>query len=105
MTCMGPFKINFDDLEWQSPVPGARFKSYVAQGKQLRLLELSSEFIELDWCEQAHVGFVLEGDLEINFRTQVIHFRQGDGLFIPPGCAHKARSLTSTVRLMLVEDV
>jgi hypothetical protein len=57
---MSQFKADFSAIEWESPTPGARFKSHAANGKQLRLLELSSEFIELNWCEKGHIGFVLE---------------------------------------------
>jgi hypothetical protein len=107
MGCMDLFKIDFDTIEWQSPMPGARCKSYVADGKQLRLLELNHNFVELHWCEKGHVGLVLEGTLEIDFHGQVVTtYKQGDGLFIRPGpaAAHKARALTPVVRLVLVED-
>jgi hypothetical protein len=103
---MWPFRIAFDTIEWKSPVQGARFKAHVADGRKLRLLELNSQFVELDWCEKGHIGFVLEGSLEVDFQGQLVTFHAGDGLFIPPGpsSAHKARSLTPAVRLILVED-
>ena len=80
------FKIDFAAIEWQSLMPGARCKSYVADGKQLRLLELNADFVEPHWCEKGHVGLVLEGTLEIDFRGQAVTtYQQGDGLFIRPG--------------------
>lgn len=99
-------KIEFDSLEWESPLPGARFKAYRADGKQIRLLEFTAEFVEPHWCEKGHVGIVLEGTIEIDFHGNVVTYRKGDGLFIPPGASggHKARSLTSVTRLLLVED-
>jgi len=102
-----PFKVDFDDIGWTSPASGARFKSYVANGKQLRLLELSKEFIEPDWCDKGHIGLVLEGSLQVDFQGQLVTYKVGDGVFIPPGptAAHKACSLTPVVRLILVEDV
>ena len=60
---MLPDTINFDSLQWQSMLPGARSKVYREGSKQIRLLEFSSEFVELDWCEKGHAGFVLEGTL------------------------------------------
>jgi quercetin dioxygenase-like cupin family protein len=47
------------------------------------------------------------GALEIDFRGQLISYPEGSGIFIPPGhsSAHKARSVTPVVRLVLVEDV
>jgi hypothetical protein len=103
---MQPYKVDFDILEWQSPLPGARFKAYRADGKEIRLLEFTSEFVEPLWCERGHIGLVLEGVLEIDFHGQVITYQQGEGLFIPPGAqsGHKARSVTPVVRLVLVEN-
>ena len=106
---MQPFRVDFDLLEWQSPLPGARFKVFAADGKQLRLVEFTSEFVEPDWCEKGHVGVVLEGILGLQFRNgdTDISYQTGDGIFIPPGptSAHKVRCVTSVVRLALVEDV
>ena len=104
---MHPFKVDFDSLDWQSPLPGARSKVYRDGPKQLRLVEFTREFIEPHWCEKGHVGFVLSGVLEIDFRGQPISYPEGSGIFIPSGSssAHKARSVTPVVRLVLVEDV
>ncbi len=103
---MQPFKVNFDDLEWQSAIPGARFKAFRSGGKQIRLVEFTSEFVEPLWCERGHIGLVLEGSLEVDFGGHLVTYRKGEGIFIQPGpeSAHKARSLTPVVRLMLVED-
>lgn len=103
---MPVFKINFDALDWQSPLPGARAKVYREGTRQLRLVEFTSEFVEPQWCERGHVGLVLAGVLEVDFRGRVISYPEGSGIFIPqgPGSAHKARSLTPLVRLVLVED-
>jgi quercetin dioxygenase-like cupin family protein len=104
---VSPFRINFDGLEWQSALPGARFKVHREGSRQIRLVEFTAEFAEPDWCEKGHVGVVLDGDLEIDFRGRVIPFPRGSGIFIPagPAGAHKARSTTPVARLVLVEDV
>lgn len=104
---MLPIAIDFDSLPWESPLPGARFKAYLGGMKQIRLLEFSSEFVEPVWCEKGHVGFVLEGTLEVEFKGRIVVYPQGSGIFIPAGAAtaHKARSVTPVVRLVLVEDV
>ena len=103
---MQPYKVDFDTLEWQSPLPGARFKAYRADEKQIRLVEFTSEFVEPHWCESGHIGLVLEGVLEVDFHGQVVTYRKGDGIFIPSGApsGHKARSVTPVVRLVLVEN-
>ena len=104
---MEPHKILFDQLEWQSPQPGARYKVFRNESTQVRLLELSPEFVELQWCDKGHVGFVLEGELDIDFAGRVVRFPQGAALLIPAGAphAHKARSVSALVRLFLVEEV
>ncbi len=103
---MQPFKINFDVLEWQSPSPGARFKVHRSGGKRIRLVEFTSEFVEPHWCERGHIGMILEGSLEVDFRGDLVTYHKGEGIFIQSGqeSAHKARSLTPVVRLVLVED-
>ncbi|MDP1611152.1 MAG: hypothetical protein Q8M11_08830 [Sulfuritalea sp.] len=100
-------KVVFDFLEWQEAMPGARFKIYSDGKKQMRLLEFTSEFVEPHWCEKGHIGFVLNGELEIDFDGQIVSYSPGAGIFIPTGALtkHKARSITPSVQLFLVEDV
>jgi len=101
------FKVDFDALPWQSSLPGARSKVHRDGAKQLRLVEFTSEFVEPDWCEKGHVGLVVSGTLEIDFRGRAISYPEGAGIFIPPGPAgaYKARSVTAVTRLVLVEDI
>ncbi len=104
---MEQYRIQFDKLEWQDGIRGARFKVFRSGNKQLRLLEFTSEFIEPDWCEKGHVGFVVHGELEIDFRGSVLSYPQGSALFIPTSFAsgHKARSIAAVTQLFLVEDI
>ncbi|MDX8379608.1 MAG: hypothetical protein R8K48_06135 [Gallionella sp.] len=69
------------------------------------MLEFTSEFIEPDWCEKDHAGFVVQGEIEIDFRGQIVSYPEGSGIVIPSGLAPapKVRSLTPTVLLFLVE--
>ena len=100
-------KVDFDALAWQTLAPGARAKVHRAQGKQLRLVEFTAEFVEPHWCEKGHVGLVLSGCLEIDFHGRIVRYPEGSGIVIAAGAAsaHKARCLTPLVRLVLVEDV
>jgi len=70
------------------------------------LAEFTKEFIEADWCVKGHTGYVLEGVIEVDFQTRQEVFVAGDGLFIPPGNehGHKAKAITNSVTLVLVED-
>ncbi|MHC4499416.1 MAG: cupin domain-containing protein [Planctomycetota bacterium] len=58
-------------------------------GRKLRLVEFSKEFVEPDWCSRGHIGYVLEGQMEVNFDGKVIVFGPGDGIFIPAGEKHR----------------
>lgn len=104
---MRPDRIDFDALPWQDALPGARFKAYREGARQIRLVEFTAEFVEPDWCGKGHVGYVLEGTLEVSFGEHVVVYPQGSGIFIAagPASAHKARSLTPVVRLVLVEEL
>jgi len=103
---MQTYKVAFDSLEWQESMPGARFKVFSDGSKKIRLLEFTSEFVELHWCTKAHIGIILEGELEIDFDGKIMRYGKGDGIFTPKGetAKHKAHSLTPSVQLFLVED-
>jgi quercetin dioxygenase-like cupin family protein len=75
-------------------------------GARLRLAEFTKDFVEPDWCTKGHIGYVLEGRMEVDFHGHVVTFRAGQGLFIPPGSehGHKARVLTDSVTVILVES-
>ena len=102
---MEQYKIDFESMEWESPADGVRFKAYEQDGKKLRLVEFGREFVEPDFCTKGHIGYILEGQIEIDFNGDVIVFGQGDGLFIPAGekHRHKARVITDTVKAVLME--
>jgi len=100
------FKLAFAALDWVSSAPGARFKAIERDDKRIRLLEFAREFVEADWCRKGHIGVLLSGELEIDFGGRAMRYEPGDGLYIPPGedGKHKARALSDTALLFLVED-
>ena len=103
---MERYKIDFKSLPWESPIIGVKFKAFEQNGRKLRLVEFSKEFVEPDWCTKAHVGYILEGQIEIDFDGKKEVFGPGDGVFIPAGeeHKHKARVLTGKVKIIAVED-
>jgi quercetin dioxygenase-like cupin family protein len=103
---MEEYRVFFDQIEWHSPQPGFRFKAARRGSKQMRLVEFTSDFVEREWYEKGHAGFVLAGELEIDFSGHVVRFPEGSALLIPagPDHRHKARVLTPLVRLFLVEE-
>lgn len=103
---MDEHKVDFATLDWQSPAPGVRQKVCESPGRLLRLVEFSQEFREPDWCRKGHLGYVLEGEMEIDLAGTKVSYGPGDGICIPPGEAHrhKATVLSQTVRLILVDE-
>ena len=99
------YKIDFESMEWESPAVGVRFKASEQDGKKLRLVEFTKDFVEPDWCTKGHVGLFLEGQMEIDFDGKVIEFGPGDGVFIPAGeeHKHKGRVIAHKVKVILVE--
>ncbi len=99
-------RVDFESVPWQAPAPGVRFKAYEHNGRRLRVAEFTKEFVETDWCVNGHVGYVLEGVIEVDFHKRQEVFLAGDGLFIPPGNehGHKARAVTNSVTLILVDE-
>jgi len=99
-----PYKVVFDSVDWQAPMPGVRFKVVPIGSRRMRLVEFTREFEEAQWCERDHVGLVLGGELEIDFQGRIVRYPEGTGIAIPAGHGHKARSVTPLSRLFLIED-
>lgn len=82
-----------------------RGRTIEQDGKRFRLAEFDAGFVEEEWCRKAHSGYVLQGELEIEFETGREQFLPGDALSIPPGENHRAHVAKGTVRLFLVENL
>jgi len=104
---MHTYRIDFDAIPWQSPMPGVRFKAHQQDGRQLRLVEFAKGLTEPDWCRHGHIGLILEGKTELEFSGKSVTLGPGDGIFIPPGeeHRHKGTVLTDVLRAILVEDL
>ncbi|HEX6993590.1 MAG TPA: cupin domain-containing protein [Gammaproteobacteria bacterium] len=104
---MNPFKISFDEMEWQQVRPDVREKVYCEGARQVRLVEFETSDGAEHWCEAGHIGYVLRGALSISFDGKVISYKAGDGLFIPPGPAsrHRSVAIASGTQLLMIEDV
>lgn len=104
---MNEYRVDFESMPWEQPAAGVRFKAFERDGQKLRLAEFTKKFMEADWCTRGHIGYVVEGEMEIDFHGRIVTFRPGDGLFIPAGNehGHKARVLTESVTVVLVESI
>ncbi|MEZ5428015.1 MAG: hypothetical protein R2747_17215 [Pyrinomonadaceae bacterium] len=100
-------KIDFSAIDWETSPLGSRFKA-IETGRQqrVRLVEINRADGEAEWCRNGHVGYVIEGELEIEFRDRKIVFRKGDGILIAAGPdeEHKPRPISQKVLLFLVES-
>ena len=103
---MNEYRIEFEGLEWESPVPGMRQKVRTEGSRQVRLVEYTPE-MEPHWCEKGHHGYILDGSFSLEFDSGSVVFETGDGVFIPDGAAHRhmGRALTPVVRVVFVEDI
>ncbi len=100
--------VPFDQLPWESPAPGARFKAYVRGAQRLRLLEFSPGFEEAEWCTRGHAVHVLEGSLTLRLRDGEVRLRRGDVAFLEAGDGHAHRAVLGAhehARLLLFELV
>jgi hypothetical protein len=97
--------LRFAGLPWNDIAPGAREKAFQFPVFTVRLLELSPGFEETQWCRRQHLGFVLQGSLEIEFVNRSVAYQQGDGLVIPGGESgrHRSKVGDKTVVLYLID--
>lgn len=100
------YKAEFDKLEWESPITGVRHKYIDQNNLRIRLVEYSKE-MPLHWCEKGHYGYLIEGQMEIEYENEKIAYKSGDGIFIPDGSYHKHRgkALTEKVLIFFMEKV
>jgi hypothetical protein len=96
-------KIDFMLVEWDIVAEGARQKIWSDGERRVRLLELDERFVETEWCEKTHVGMVLEGLVEIDFRGTVERFAAGQGMTIRMGEGHKAKPIGGIARIVFFE--
>ena len=103
---MSGTKIDFSEISWDESNEGVRAKTALRSGKRLRLVEFADKFVELDWCRKGHIGYVLEGEIEIAFPDRTETFVAGDGIMIVSGEEerHRARVIGAVARLILVEE-
>jgi len=98
--------ICFDKMDWEKPNKGVEQKIYSDGEKRLRLLKFSDDFIENDWCLSAHVGFVLDGEMKIDFNGDINFYKKGDGLWINKGDKSKHKVIIEKgkqIKLILFE--
>lgn len=102
-----PVRLALDALPWETPLPRLRKKAIERDGVRFRIMEFEAGFEEPDWCRRPHRGLLLSGRLEIAFPGGTEVLEAGEALDIPAGepHRHKARPLTDTARLFLIDPL
>ena len=100
------YKIDFACIPWETPMKCVRHKVMKQGDRQLRLVEYAKD-LEPHWCEKGHIGYVLDGQLEITFEDERVVYNPGDGVLIPSGSEHKhmGKVLSDFVRVVFVEEI
>ena len=99
--------ICFDDMDWEVPFRGVEQKVYSDGNQRLRLLKFKDDFIEDQWCLCNHVGYVLNGEMNVDFNGTIRCFKKGDGLWIKKGEESKHKVIIDKgkeVELILFEE-
>jgi quercetin dioxygenase-like cupin family protein len=104
---MSRYKLDFANILWEISPTGSRSKAFEIGGKKVRIVEIKREDEHAEWCQTGHIGFVMSGELEIEFRDETVKFKEGDGLAIPAGedSEHRPRAISDKALLFLVEEV
>ncbi len=107
MSLSSAYKIQFEQMEWVEVGDGMRFKRFQQDELQLRLVEWDKAMVHPNWCLKGHVGYMVEGEVEIDIAGKVFNYKKGDVFVLPDGEAHKHRPkvLTEKAQFFAVEKV
>jgi len=100
------YKIDFDNLEWVSSAAGWKHKFVDQNNVRLRLVEYSAH-MKPHWCEKGHYGYIISGEMEIEYPDGKFIYKPGDGIFIPAGAdhRHKGKVLSDKVLIFFTEYI
>ena len=94
------YKACFAEIKWDSPMAGVRHKCVDLGDSRVRLVEYSSE-MPPHWCDKGHQGYVIEGEMEIEFENTRAVYGPGDAILIPDGPEHKHRARVASGRALV----
>lgn len=83
-------KQSFNDIQWENTQVGMKQKIVNNRNEQLQIIRFEEDFIEEDWCTKGHYGYILDGEMKIDFNGEIISYKQGDILNIKESHKHKA---------------
>jgi quercetin dioxygenase-like cupin family protein len=100
-------QVDFTTLDWEgwaSEVP-ARVKLAIAEGQRVRLIEMGPGFVEPQWCEKGHAGYVVRGEYVTDLDDATWTMRTGQGFILPPGTRHRSRNTGSLPATVFIVDL
>jgi quercetin dioxygenase-like cupin family protein len=100
---MSTSRIDFEPLPWVQAAEGLRYKAAEREGRRVRLVEFAPGYAEAEPCVKSHAGYVVEGELEIEFSDRTERLVRGDALIIH-GEPHSAKACEGGALLFLVEE-
>jgi quercetin dioxygenase-like cupin family protein len=102
-----PRVLDLDDLEWDDEAPGVRARHTEIDGVRWAIVEYTPGGGRPEWCETAHVGYVLSGTIEYEFsdgRPPLVA-AAGNAFTLPPGAAHRGRNrFADRARLLVIDE-
>jgi quercetin dioxygenase-like cupin family protein len=101
-----PTVLALEALDWDEEAPGVCARHTEVDGVRWALVEYAPGGGRPEWCDAAHVGYVLSGEIRYEFsdgRPQLVA-RRGEGFTLPPGAAHRGRNDGSEPATLLVID-
>ena len=105
---MDTYKIPFKNMKWEQPNPGVFQKVYSEDNTKIRLIRFESGYKEEEWCTSGHYGFILKGQMALEFSGETVHYEAGEGLWINKGSESKHKvSIESgkSVELIVFETI
>jgi quercetin dioxygenase-like cupin family protein len=94
--------LDLDDCAWSDIGGHAREKRIEKGGGRVRLLELSDGYEHPDWCEKPHLGFVLQGRIDLEFDDERWEIAAGNGLEVGAGSAFRHRPIAAETPALLL---
>lgn len=101
-----PSVLPLEALEWDGEAPGVRARHVEHGGVRWALVEYAPAGGRPEWCDTAHVGYVLAGEIHYEFEQGLppLVARSGEGFTLPPGAPHRGTNYGSEPALLLVID-
>lgn len=103
---MDDYLINFKDINWHTETLGFEQKTYSDARYRMRLVRFSDSFTDREWCHKDHIGFVLKGEMKLDFDGEIVHYKSGCGFWIQEGKKSKHKVIIEkgkSVELILFE--